>query len=165
MVSRRRGYTLVELMITSAIVALLASLGASLLMKINVFFSQSMAKIETQRDLRNIMDLMTREIRQGKSSTVVLSRNDASQPPYSKITYQKVSGETISFWQSGRSFFMGKSGQSTLMTNNLRSLIFSYPSTDNSSLITVQLSMEKPGGSRGNYGLQMGGETVRILNE
>ncbi len=165
MVNRRRGYTLVELMVVSAIVALLASLGASLLMKINVFFSQSVAKIETQRDLRNTMDLMTREIRQGKSSTVVLSRNDASQPPYSKITFQKVSGETISFWQSGRSFFMSKNSQSTLLTKNLRSLIFSYPSTDVSSLITVALSMEKTGGSRGNHGLQMGGETVRILNE
>lgn len=134
-------------------------------MKINVFFSQSMAKIETQRDLRNTMDLMTREMRQGKSSTVVLSRNDNAQPPYSKITFQKMSGDTISFWQSGRSFLMAKNGQSTLLSNNLRSLIFSYPSTDNASLVTVMLSMQKPGALRGNYGLQMGGETVRILND
>lgn len=165
MVSRRRGYTLIELMVVSAIVALLASLGASLLMKINVFFSQSVAKIETQRDLRNVMDLMTREIRQGMSSTVILSRKDGAQPPYSKITFQKISGETISFWQSGRSFFMSKNNQPTLLTKNLRALIFSYPSTDISSLISVSLSMEKPGGARSNRGLQMGGETVRILNE
>lgn len=165
MVNRRRGYTLIELLVTSAIVAFIVSLGASLFMKIDTFFRVSVAKIETQRDLRNLMDLMTREIRQAKSTSVVLSRYDSAQPPYSKITFQNSSGDTVSFWQREKIFSMSRNGQTSVLSKNVRSLMFSYPSTDNPELIMILYSTEKSAGAKGNYALQMGGETVRLLNQ
>lgn len=105
---RRTGYTLVELMVVSALIAVLVSMGSSLLLKMNTFFHVSMAKIETQRDLRNPMDLLTREIRQAKAAQVSLSRETASQPPYSKISFQNIQGSSVLFWQQGRALYMKK---------------------------------------------------------
>jgi prepilin-type N-terminal cleavage/methylation domain-containing protein len=164
-VKHRTGYTLVELMVVSAIVAIVASLGSTLYIKMNTFFRVSIAKIETQRDVRNVMNLLTREIREAKASEVTLSRETASQPPYSKITFQNLPGETVSFWQNNRVLSMKKNGQVSVLANNLHSLFFSYPSTENPNLITVLLSIEKTAEGKKNYALQMGGETIRLLND
>jgi prepilin-type N-terminal cleavage/methylation domain-containing protein len=165
MVNQRRGYSLVELMVVSAIVAVIASLGSTLYIKMNTFFRVSIAKIETQRDVRNLMELITREIRQAKSSQISLSQENASQPPYSKITFQNMRGDRVLFWQSGRTLTMNKNGQTTLLSKDLRSIFFSYPSTDNPNLITVLLSIEKTAEAKKTYALQMGGETIRLLND
>ncbi len=165
MVKRSRGYTLAELMVVSAIVAVIVSLGSTLYIKMNTFFRVSMAKIETQRDVRNLMDLITREIRQAKSSQISLSRESASQPPYSKITFQNIQGTTVVFSQNNRILNMNKNGQTTVLAKNIHSLFFSYPSTDNPNLITVLLSIEKIAEGNKNYALQMGGETIRLLND
>ncbi len=165
MVKKTRGYTLVELLVVSAIVAFILSLGASLMIKMNQFFRVSIAKIETQRDLRNDMNLLIREIRQAKSTSVVLSRENASQPPYSKISFANIAGESMVFWQAGRDLNMSKNGQTTTFAKNLHSLIFSYPMTDDPKLISVLLSMEKSAGSKGTYALQVGGESIRLLND
>ncbi|MBK8575513.1 MAG: prepilin-type N-terminal cleavage/methylation domain-containing protein [Elusimicrobia bacterium] len=165
MVKRRPGYTLVELMVVSAVLALLFSLGSTLLMRINTFLRLSVGKIETQRDVRNLLTMITSEIRLARSSQVALSCNDNAQPPYSKITFQKYQGDTISFWQSGRSLVMQKNGALNVLSKNIRSLMFSYPSTSDPSLLTVLLTIEKADGTGRTQALQLGGETIRILNE
>lgn len=165
MVKCSRGYTLMELMVVSAIVAVIVSLGSTLYIKMNTFFRVSMAKIETQRDVRNLMELITREIRQAKASQISLSRESASQPPYSKISFQNIQGTTVVFSQINRTLNMNKNGQTTVLAKNIHSLYFSYPSTDNPNLITVLLSVEKIAEGNKNYALQMGGETIRLLND
>jgi prepilin-type N-terminal cleavage/methylation domain-containing protein len=165
MVKRNAGYTLVELLVVSAIVAFIISLGSTLFMRVSTFFRISIAKMETQRDVRNLMDLVCREIRQARSSQVTLSRENASQPPYSKISFQKLQGDTVLFWQEGRTLRMSKNGVSTVLSKKLRSLLFSYPSTGDAALLTVLLSVEKTGGNFETYALQMGGETIRLLND
>lgn len=165
MVTRRKGYSLAELMVVSAIVAIIASLGSTLFIKMNTFFRVSIAKIETQRDVRNLMELMTREIRQAKASQICLSQESAGQPPYSKITFQNMRGDTVIFWQNGRILSMNKNGVSTVLSKNLRSVYFSFPSTDNPNLITILLSIEKTAEAKKTYALQMGGETIRLLND
>jgi prepilin-type N-terminal cleavage/methylation domain-containing protein len=165
MVKRNAGYTLIELLVVSAIVAFILSLGSTLFVRISTFFRISIAKMETQRDVRNLMGLVSREIRQAKVSQVALSREDATQPPYSKISFQTVKGETVIIWQAGRMLYMSKNGVTSRLSNKLHSIIFSYPSTGDASLLTVLLSIEKTGGNFETYSLQMGGETVRLLNE
>lgn len=166
MVNHRRGVTLVELMLASAVLALLFSMGSTLLVRINSFLRISMGKIETQRDVRNLLTMITSDIRLAKSSQIVLSRYDNTQPPYSMITIQKYQGDTLSFWQSGRSLCMEKNGGGpTVLSKNIRSLMFSYPSTSDPSLLTVLLTIEKPDGTGRTQALQMGGESIRIMNE
>lgn len=165
MVKKTHGYTLVELLIVSAILALILSMGSTLLVRINTFMRVSVGKIETQRDVRNVMTLITQEIRRAKASQITLSRADATQPPYSKITFQNYLGETVSIWQSGRTLSLLKNGSTGILSKNLRSLIFSFPSTDDMTLLTILLTIEKSDGSGRTQSLQLGGETVRILND
>lgn len=165
MVKRQKGYTLAELMVVSAIVAIIVSLGSTLYIKMNTFFRVSMAKIETQRDVRNLMELITREVRQAKATQITLSRETPSQPPYSKISFLDLNGSSTVFSQNNRVLSMTKNGQTTILAKNLHSLYFSYPSTDNPYLITVLLSIEKTAEGKKTYALQMGGETIRLLND
>lgn len=165
MVRRHRGYTLVELLAVSAILALLLSLGSSLFARINTFMRLSIGKIETQRDVRNSMALITREMRRALASKITLTRSDATHPPYSKISFQNYLGETVSIWQSGRSLYLTKNASTTLLSKNVRSVLFYFPSTDDMSLLSFLLTIEKSDGTGRIQSLQMGGETVRILND
>ncbi len=164
MVKKSSGYSLVELLIVSAIAAFILSLGATLFIRMDTFFRISIAKIETQRDARNLINLLSQDIRQARSSLITLSRENASQSPYSKITFQNTSGDTITFWQEGRILNMTKNGKTMGLAKNLRSLYFTYPETDNPSLITILLSVEKKSDNQRTFAMQMGGETIRLLN-
>lgn len=152
-------------MMVSAILALLFSLGSSLLMKVNVFFRSSIGKIETQRDVRNLLNLISKEIRAAKSSTVAMSRLDASQPPYSQIAFINIKGEPVTIWQSGRSLLMQKNAAQLALSMNLRSILFSFPSSTDPSLVRVLLTIEKSDGTGRTQALQLGGESVRVVNE
>lgn len=165
MVKRNSGYTLVELLMVSVIVAFILSLGSTLFFRITTFFNISIAKMETQRDVRNTMELICREIRGAKASGITLTRENSSQPPYSKMIFTKGTGETIDLWQEGRTLFMNKNGVTTTLTKKLHSILFSYPNTSDATLLTVLLSIEKKGDNNRTYSLQMGGETIRLLNE
>ena len=165
MVKKNNGYTLVELLVVSAIVAIILSLGSTLFIRMDTFFRISIAKIETQRDARNLINLLSQDIRQARSSLITLSRENASQPPYSKITFQNTAGDTIIFWQEGRILNMKKNGTTTGLAKNLRSLFFTYPETDNPTLITILLSVDKRADNQRTFAMQMGGETIRLLND
>lgn len=165
MVKKNSGYTLVELLVVSAIVAFILSLGSTLFIRMDTFFRISIAKIETQRDARNLIHLLSQDIRQARTSLITLSRKNASQPPYSKITFQNTAGDTVAFWQEGRLLMMSKKNVKTVLAKNLRSLFFTYPETDNPILITVLLSVEKKSDQQRTFAMQMGGETIRLLND
>lgn len=165
MVKHRSGYTLVELMMVSAILALLFSLGSSLLMKANIFFRSSIGKMETQRDVRNLLTMISKEVRAAKWSQISLSRSDASQPPYSKISFTNTKGETVSIWQTGRTLVMQKNSDQIELSKHLRSIMFSFPSTTDPSLVRILLTIEKADGTGRSQALQLGGESVRVVNE
>src|SRR5581483_5249351 len=80
---RKAGYTLVEVMAAVAIIAVTASIGAALLKQVNRFFILSKAKSDLQKEARAIMYVVSREIRQAQSATIVLSRASGAQPYYS----------------------------------------------------------------------------------
>lgn len=165
MVKRRPGYTLVELMMVSAILALLFSLGSSLLMKVNVFFRSSLGKMETQRDVRNLLTMISKEVRAAKWSQISMSRLNASQPPYSQISFINTKGETVSIWQTGRTLVMQKNGAQLELSKHLRSIMFAFPSTIDPSLVRILLTIEKSDGTGRTQALQLGGESVRVVNE
>ena len=78
-----RGYTLIEAMVTVAIVATLSAVAAPLLVNMTNFWRQTTARNEIERDVRVSLDTINRFARQAQSSTVVLDQV-AGQPPYSR---------------------------------------------------------------------------------
>ncbi|MEM4368546.1 MAG: type II secretion system protein [Candidatus Anstonellales archaeon] len=165
------GVTIVELLIVVVMMSII-TLG------ISTFFHQGLnfvrliqAKIEVQRDARTILSMITRKLREAKSSTVVISRLDASNPPYSKISFTTIEDEEITYYQDGtRLMFQLKKGSTSFtpkkLTENLRYVHFVYQRTDNSKILHISVCLEKIPYPyvAGAKALQVSIEQVRIMN-
>lgn len=163
------GYTLTEAMLVVAIIGIVSSLGASLLIQMNRFFRQNNARIAIQREVREALHLINRNLRQAQASTVVIDQV-AGEFPYSRITFTRMtpSGGTVpmSFYQQGSTLFMTQGGGAArAISSNLRYLGFTYIRTDNDRLVSVSLTTESGTYQGQTKALQLSVEKVRIMNE
>jgi hypothetical protein len=87
--------------VVSAIVAFIISMGSSLVYtRVSTFFRDFRRENGNPKGCAKSHGLWSAEkFAMPKSSSITLSRENASQPPYSKISFQKVQGDTILFWQ------------------------------------------------------------------
>jgi prepilin-type N-terminal cleavage/methylation domain-containing protein len=161
------GFTLIEMMITLAVLGLLVTLSARALTATYQFFRLSMARTEIQRNARITLDLMNRNMRQARASTVVVTRASASQPPYSKVVFDTMAVSSMSFWQEGKLLKMQKDSTSSPRTvaEDLRYLAFTYGETGNETIMSVSVAFEKDIYSGGKKALQMAVEKVRLMND
>lgn len=163
MVRNAKGYTLTEAMITVAVVGILASASAPLLVQMTNFFRQTSARNAIQRDVRSSLDMINRFTRQGKAGTVVIDR-DTNQPPMSRITFLSVTGQTVQFYQSNNKLMMRVGGNKTMLSNNIGYIAFTYPRTDDTSLISVALTAQSRTYKGSIKALQLSIQKVRIMN-
>ncbi len=159
----RRGFTLTELIMTVAILGILGGLGATLMTQMLNFWGQTTARNAIQRDVRAGLDMINRFVRQGRSSTFVIDRAPG-QPPASRISFTSVQGEPVSFYQEGNKLYMTISGRVTLLSENLAYIAFTYPRTDDVTLISVAITAQALSFRGGKKVLQLSVQKVRIMN-
>lgn len=168
MVTRKRsvrGFTMIEMMIGLVILGIISSLASRALMGTYQFFRLSMARSEIQRDARATLDLMNRNLRQAKSSSVVITQN-SGQPPYSKVVFDTLTVSSMSFWQNNDELWMVDStGKPRKLADNCHYLAFTYGETDNDSIMSVSVAFEKDMYSGNRKALQMAVEKVRLMND
>lgn len=162
-----RGFTLVETIIVVALIGLLAMVAPRMFLSATRYIRMTRAQFEIQRDSKDAMLLINRALRQAKASSVVVS-NEASQPPFSKITFDKFittsTVRTMGFYQQGTTLYEVSQGSTRPVSSNLRYLAFSYPRTDNSYIVSISLTMEKATYQGRSKALQLAVEKVRIMN-
>lgn len=166
-----RGYSLSEAMITVAIVGTLTAVSAPLLRNMINFWRQTTARIEIERDVRSSLDTINRFLRQARKSSVVISRA-GTQPPFSKISFTTAADQNVSFYQSANSLIMTYSSStaaSSAVTTSTLSLrvgyiAFTYPRTDDNTIISVATTMQSPTYLGGKKALQLSISKVRIMN-
>lgn len=153
---------MVELMVTATVLALMVLIVSPLLLQMVRFFRINSAKVEIQRDARTCLDLINRFLRQANSATVTIS-NATGQPPHSRIAFTTVSGTNFIYYQQNNKLFQVTTTTSTL-SSNLRYLSFSYPRSDDPTIISVALTMEKATIEGRTKALELTIEKVRVMN-
>ncbi len=161
--NNKRGYTLTEAMITVAIVGILASMAVPLLVQMTNFWQLTSARNTIERDVRASLDVINRFVRQAQSATVVID-NAAGQPPASRISFLSIQGQNISMYQSGNKLLMKLGTSITTLSSNIAYIAFTYPRTDDVSLISVAITIQSPTYLGGKKALQLSVQKVRIMN-
>ncbi|MBK9430360.1 MAG: prepilin-type N-terminal cleavage/methylation domain-containing protein [Elusimicrobia bacterium] len=167
--SRRRprpptGYTLVELMMTASILALVALMAAPLMVQSTRFFLLTRAKVEIQRDARQVMETITKALRQAQSNTLVIDRADANQPFYSRLRFTTINGASHTFFQSGNQLRHTSSAGTKALSTNVRFMSFYFPRSNDMSIISVSLTFEKGTYEGKTKALHVASERVRVMN-
>lgn len=160
--SKHRGTTLVEVMVSVAIISILGTALLTVFLKWLQFWQVSRVNSEIQSDARAGLDLIDRNLRQATSSSVVVDAYNTSQPPYSRISFQKA-GQPIIYYQSGQRLYE-VSHSTRAISRALRSIQFVYPETTDNSIINVSMTMERKIYGTNTRVIQMSIEKVRIMN-
>jgi prepilin-type N-terminal cleavage/methylation domain-containing protein len=141
---RKTAFTLVEVLVASAVMGVIAFLVPQALSKIYQLFTVSQARIECQRDLRDCVFQIEKDLNQARSSTVRVSR-DINQPVFSKIVFQTVAGSTTTYRQDGRRLIVNQGGGDLALTRNLMSVAFLLNEMGQTRSVHVALVVGKDG--------------------
>lgn len=145
-----------------AILGVVFMIGPQLLTQITNYYYLHNAKIEIQRDARAGLDSINRFLRQASASTVIIDQA-TNQPPYSRISFTTASGQKMQYYQSGTKLY--QVGLSTMaISQDLRYIAFTYPRSDDPTIISVAMTMEKSTYRGGSKALELSIEKVRIMN-
>jgi Tfp pilus assembly protein FimT len=159
---------MVELMIVVALIGVVASIGPKVFTDVTRFLRMTTARHEIQRDSKNAISMINRNLRQAKASTVVISQI-TGQPPYSRINFDKYIDEStskaMSFYQQGEKFYSVDNGSTRAVCGGLRYLAFTYPRTDDDGVISVSMTFEKATYQGQSKALQLAVEKVRVMND
>ena len=162
----KKGYTLTEAMMTVAILGILGGSAAPIMVRINNFWRQTTARNEIERDVRASLDQINRSLRQADRRTINIDQV-SGQPPFSRITFNVEDGSRIQFYQDGNKLVMVRS-TNTVTTSELSRRVgfiaFTYPRTDDPSIVSVAMTMQAPTYLGGKKALQLSISKVRIMN-
>ena len=164
----KKGYTLMELMVVVAIMGVLLLASPRIFKNAFRFVRLSFARAEIQKNARGSLSNINRELRQAQASSIVIDEL-AGMPPHSRITFTRYrpdgSTRKISYYQNGRKLYLSVAGaDGKMIADKLKYIAFSYPKTDDDSIVSVSLTFEKETYEGASKALQMAVEKVRVMN-
>lgn len=158
-----KGFSLIELIISLAIIGLVGLLVSQFFLTGIKLYSITSANIETQRDARVILDVIIKYLRQATSESIELT-NKAAQPPYSYISFTTIAGKSFQFYQVGNKLYLACDGSTRVLSQNLYSLTFAFSQFTDLSNVYISLSTKKKTYSGQSSVIQLTEEKVRIMN-
>jgi len=151
-------------MMSVAVVGILALVGPPMMVQVQRFFLQSQSRASIQRDAREALTIINRLLRQAKSSTLQID-SASGQPPYSRVQFTTTDGRAIMFWQEGTTLYQrSASGSTAPLSKNLRFIAFTMPRSDDPTIMSVSMTMEKATYQGGAKALELTIQKVRIMN-
>jgi prepilin-type N-terminal cleavage/methylation domain-containing protein len=159
----RAGYSLAEVMMVVAIIGILATVVPTMVIQMQNFFLMTSARYEIQRDARTTLDTVNRYLRQAVASTVIMD-TPAGQGPYSRIRFKHVDGRYMEFRQQGSKLIQVIGTATSSVSNNLIYIAFTYPHTDDVSIISVSITMGKSIQLGRRKVLELTIQKVRVMN-
>lgn len=163
MVRNQKGFTFTEMMVVLAILGILAMATPTLLTHATRLFVLGRAKLELQQEARATMYVITRELRQAQSDTIRIDQA-TSQPYYSRLRFTKAQGNIMTMYQTGTSLIHQEGIHISTMTQNLAYLSFTFPRSDDMTIVSVALTLQKQIYGGAIKALHMASEKVRVMN-
>jgi prepilin-type N-terminal cleavage/methylation domain-containing protein len=161
--SQRNGYTLVEMSLVVAILAIVATMAPTLLRQIGRFYQSETTRINLQREGRDVTDGLMRFLRDAKASTVVIDQMP-SQPPSSRLSFTTIQGGQMQYLQQGTKLLQtsqyGVVVDTSTLSPNLAVLTFVYPRSDDPTLISIGLTLQ---GAQGQV-LELNVRKIHLMN-
>lgn len=161
---RNGGYSLTEMMLVVAILGILSTVGPLLITQTNKFFLMTTTKADLQKEARAAMYVINRALRQAQSNSITIDRLAAGQPFYSRITFTKIQGTTMSFHQNGNQLIMTQGTNIKILTKNVRYLAFNFPRSEDLTIVSIGMTLEKATYGGQTKALHMASEKVRVMN-
>ena len=152
-----------ELMIVLAVMGVLASITPHILTASGQVFILGKAKIELQEEARAAIYVITRELRQAQSNTVVIDRA-GTQPYYSRLQFTKIQGVQVTVQQSGSSILLTEGTHVTTLSTNLAYMSFTFPRSDDMTILSVSFTLQKQIYGGIFKALHMASERVPVMN-
>jgi prepilin-type N-terminal cleavage/methylation domain-containing protein len=147
--TKQSGFTLTEVLLSASIISVLALVGTTMVRDVYKLWSLDEARLESQRDARNVLGLISPLLKSSSAASVLVTRLNSSEPLYSKIQFTTTAGDTYAFYQQAGTVKMNKvpaSGtpSTTLVAKKLRTMQFSYPISTQQNLINAVICFEVP---------------------
>lgn len=158
-----KGFTVVETVMTAAILSLLVLIVAPLFVHATRFFLLNRTRVELQRDARVCLSILTRNLREALSATIVISQG-AGQPYYSQISFTDVNGVSYVYAQSGNLLRETRGTRVTTLSDDLRFLNFYFPRSNDMTIVSVSLTLEKAIFEGRTKALHVATEKVRVMD-
>lgn len=163
--NKNKGWTLVELMIIIAMFGILSLSISSLFLQIWRFYRITHVQKELQEEARMIMEVIMRNLRNGISNTIVISRYDNQQPPYSKIDFYTIDGSSVSYYQIGRNLYQKVAGtQTKVLSRSVTYFAITFPRSYELNIISIALTLERDLYDIRRKALHMASEKVMVMN-
>lgn len=159
----RRGYTLIEMLMIVAIIGILALVGPTLLTNMTNFWRQTSARAIIERDARVSLDIINRMLRQAQAASIVIDQV-SGQPSWSRISFTLADGRSMSFYQTNNFLYHNNGGQVSVLCRDVGFIAFSFPRTDDTSIVSVALTTQAATYRGGSKALQLSIQKVRIMN-
>jgi prepilin-type N-terminal cleavage/methylation domain-containing protein len=163
MVNNEKGWTLTELLIVVAIIGVTTLLLPQILSQTTKIFILSRAKLELQREARAAIYVITRELRQAQSSTIIIDQT-GGQPYYSRLRFTTVSLKNVTVSQNNNQLQLTVGTDVTILSKNLTFLSFTFPRSDDMTIISVALTLQEQIYGGAYKALHMASERVRVMN-
>ena len=161
-VEDKRGFTLVEMAVVVAVVGIVVMLAPPLIVSFTRYFQYQNAKLTTQQEARVALEIMNRFLRQAQASTIQIDQV-SGQPPFSRIYFTTIEGKQMEFYQQNNVLYQVGTSTTTL-SKNLLYMAFTFPRTDNPSILSVSITTSKSTYQGGSEAIELAVQKVRIMN-
>ena len=156
---------------TVAIVGIIATVAPSLLVGVKNFYLTVNSRNDIQRDARASLDMINRTLRQAKISSVLIdsgtngsSARVSTAGPYSRIRFRRADNMYCEFRQEGSQLKQVIGTNTSILSRNLVYLAFTFPRTDDPSLLSVSMTMGKSVQLGQQKVLELTLQKIRLMN-
>jgi len=160
----KKGWSLVELMIVVTMFGILTLSVSNLLVQIWRFYRITSAQKELQEEARTIMEIITRNLRNAYNSSIVISRYNNNQLPYSKIDFSTVDGHNVSYYLINRSLYQKIDNNTKVLSKSVKYFAVIFPRSDEMNIVSVALTLERDLYDLKKKALHMASEKVMVMN-